>query len=56
LQIRANLDIEAMALPISTAWLYLPLVPAGVLTVVQALVEIGAAHRRDGVPARRVGP
>jgi TRAP-type transport system small permease protein len=55
LQIRANLDIEAMALPISTAWLYLPLVPAGALALAQALSEMVAA-RRDGAPARQVGP
>jgi TRAP-type C4-dicarboxylate transport system permease small subunit len=56
LQIRANLDIEAMALPISTAWLYLPLVPAGAVTVVQALAEMAAAGRRERTPAHQVGP
>jgi len=55
-QIRANLDIEAMALPISTAWLYLPLVPAGALALAQSLAEMVAAGRRDGAPARQVGP
>jgi TRAP-type transport system small permease protein len=55
-QIRANLDIEAMALPISTAWLYLPLVPAGAVTVVQALAEMAAVGRRERTPAHQVGP
>ena len=55
-QILANLDIEAMALPISTAWLYLPLVPAGALTLAQAVAEMAAVGGRDGAPARQVGP
>jgi TRAP-type transport system small permease protein len=54
IQIRANLDIEAMALPISTAWLYLPLVPAGALTLAQVLSEMVAARRSDGAPTRQV--
>jgi TRAP-type transport system small permease protein len=55
LQIRANLDIEEMALPIYTAWLYPPLVPAGALTLAQALAEMVTAVRRDGAPTRQVG-
>jgi TRAP-type transport system small permease protein len=38
--IRSNADIEALALPLSTAWMYVPLLPAGLLTLVQALVEL----------------
>ncbi len=53
-QIRANLDIEAMALPISTAWLYLPLVPAGAVTLAQALAEMAAAGRPDRASGRQV--
>ena len=38
--IRSNADIEALALPLSTAWMYVPLLPAGLLTLAQALVEL----------------
>jgi TRAP-type C4-dicarboxylate transport system permease small subunit len=49
--IRSNADIEALALPISTAWLYVPLLPAGVVTVLQALADL-----RRVVIARTQGP
>jgi TRAP-type C4-dicarboxylate transport system permease small subunit len=47
--IRSNSDIEALALPLSTAWMYVPMLPAGLLTLVQALVELWrlAAGRVD---------
>ena len=46
--IRSNADIEALALPISTAWLYVPLLPAGLVTVVQALADlVRVLARRD---------
>jgi len=46
--VRTNADIEAMALPISAAWLYVPLLPAGLMTLAQALVDLRrAATRRD---------
>jgi len=38
--IRSNSDIEALALPLSTAWMYVPMLPAGLLTLAQALVEL----------------
>ncbi len=38
--IRSNADIEAMALPISTAWMYVPMLPAGIVTLVQALSDL----------------
>ena len=38
--IRSNTDIESMALPMSTAWLYAPLLPAGLVTVMQALADL----------------
>jgi TRAP-type C4-dicarboxylate transport system permease small subunit len=38
--IRSNADIEALALPLSTAWMYVPMLPAGLLTLAQALVEL----------------
>ena len=37
---RTNSDIEAMALPISTAWMYVPLLPAGLMTLFQALADL----------------
>jgi len=37
--VRTNADIEAMALPVSVAWMYAPLVPAGLLTAVQAVLR-----------------
>jgi TRAP-type transport system small permease protein len=40
--IRTNADIEAMALPVSTAWMYVPLLPAGLLTLAQALADLWA--------------
>jgi len=38
--IRSNADIEALALPLSTAWMYVPMLPAGLMTLLQALVEL----------------
>jgi TRAP-type C4-dicarboxylate transport system permease small subunit len=37
---RVNSDIEAMSLPVSVAWMYAPLLPAGLLTLVQALADM----------------
>lgn len=37
---RTNSDIEAMALPLSVAWMYAPLLPAGLLTFAQALASL----------------
>ena len=38
--VRTNSDIEAMALPLSVAWMYAPLLPAGLLTFAQALASL----------------
>ena len=38
--IRTNADIEALALPLSNAWMYAPLLPAGLMTLVQALADL----------------
>jgi TRAP-type C4-dicarboxylate transport system permease small subunit len=38
--IRTNADIESLALPISAAWLYVPLLPAGLVTLLQALADL----------------
>lgn len=38
--IEANSDVEATTMPISTAWMYVPLVPAGLLTLMQGLADL----------------
>ena len=45
-----NSDIEAVAMPIATAWMYLPLVPTGVVIAGQATVDLvvrAVAGRRE---------
>jgi TRAP-type transport system small permease protein len=34
--VRTNSDVEATTLPLATAWIYVPLFPAGVLTCIEA--------------------
>jgi TRAP-type C4-dicarboxylate transport system permease small subunit len=47
-----NLDLEATTVPISFAWMYAPMVLAGVITAVQALSEIiELGTRRRDLPA-----
>ena len=41
---QVNSDIEAMSLPISVAWMYAPLLPAGLLTMGQALTDMFKAR------------
>jgi TRAP-type transport system small permease protein len=38
--IRTNADIEAMALPLTVAWMYVPMLPAGLVTLAQGLVGV----------------
>ena len=38
--VHKNSDIEAVAMPIATAWMYLPLVPTGAVMVGQAVVDL----------------
>ncbi|MDK9695442.1 MAG: TRAP transporter small permease [Siculibacillus sp.] len=48
--VHKNGDIEAVAMPIATAWMYLPLVPTGAIVFVQAVVDLVAralAGRRE---------
>ncbi len=45
--VQVNADIEAVSLPVSTAWMYAPLIPAGALTVVQAVVDLWTARQPD---------
>ena len=53
---RTNADIEAMSLPIAVAWMYVPLLPAGLMTLAQALVDLQRQWRgvqaAAGAPAR----
>ena len=42
--VEVNSDIEAMSLPVSVAWMYAPLLPAGLLTTVQALADMFASR------------
>ena len=49
--IRSNADIEAVALPVSTAWLYVPLLPAGIVTALQALADLRRLRRGAAAPA-----
>lgn len=37
---QVNADIEAMSLPVSVAWMYAPLLPAGLVTLLQALADM----------------
>jgi len=47
-----NGDLDATTLPVSMAWMYVPLIPAGVVTLMQGLLEAAEQfHRRSGVPA-----
>ncbi len=49
--IGSNSDIEALALPISTAWMYVPMLPAGLMPLLQALIELWRlATGRAGKP------
>lgn len=55
--IRVNSDIEATTMPLAVAWMYVPMLPAGLVTLGQALadlwVQIGG---RGGKPVAGVRP
>ena len=53
--VKVNLDIEAMSLPVSAAWLYAPLLPAGVTTLLQALSDMRKPRLADE-PVEEVSP
>ena len=53
--IKVNLDIEAMSLPVSAAWLYAPLLPAGLTTLLQALADMFKARSVEE-PVEEVSP
>jgi TRAP-type transport system small permease protein len=54
--IRTNADIEAMALPVSVAWMYVPMLPAGLLTLGQALYDLWAQAAGRGQSGKAVLP
>ena len=37
--VRRNMDLEATSLPISIGWLYVPMIPAGLVTAAQAAAD-----------------
>ena len=53
---RTNADIEAMALPLSVAWMYAPLLPAGLVTLLQGLVALWQQARGQAARAKAVPP
>ena len=40
-----NHDLEATTLPVSMAWMYVPMFPAGVITALQGVIELVATLR-----------
>jgi len=50
-----NHDLEATTMPISMAWLYVPIALAGAVTALQGLREAWQAARRARVPAAPPG-
>ena len=54
--VERNRDMEALSLPISLAWMYVPIVIAGIFTAGQAIAEIVERVRRvEPPPAPAVG-
>lgn len=51
--IRVNADVEAVSMPVAAAWMYVPLLPAGLLTVAQAVLEIRHQWRANRGIGRR---
>ncbi|PSC06635.1 hypothetical protein SLNSH_02155 [Alsobacter soli] len=46
LLVQKNYDIEAVSIPVSTAWIYAPLVPAGFVTAAQAIGDLATRALR----------
>jgi len=46
-----NHDLDATTLPISMAWMYAPMVLAGVVTAAQGARDVAAVVRRPALPA-----
>ncbi|MGL4974374.1 MAG: TRAP transporter small permease [Bosea sp. (in: a-proteobacteria)] len=54
--VSASSDVAAITLPVSTAWLYLPLIPAGLVTFAQAISELVAVWRPQTLTAAEGTP
>ena len=54
--IRTNADIETMALPLSVAWMYVPMLPAGVVTLAQGLAGVWQQVTDTAPVAKAVPP
>ncbi len=46
--VRRNMDLEATSLPISIGWLYVPMIPAGLVTAAQAVIDAVRRPRPAG--------
>ena len=46
-----NHDLNALSLPISMAWMYVPMVLAGIVTAVQGACEVGETIQRSRIAA-----
>ena len=53
--VERNRDMEALSLPLSLAWMYVPIVAAGLLTAAQAAGEIVERCREFGAPSAADG-
>lgn len=54
--VQVNLDIEATSLPISSALIYLPLIPAGLVMMMQAVIDGLAIWQQEPAPQDGVSP
>ena len=54
--IRVNSDIEAITMPLAVAWMYVPLLPAGLVTLGQALADIWKQLSGGNAPTRAGAP
>ncbi|APW40945.1 hypothetical protein RD110_24815 [Rhodoferax koreense] len=54
--VRTNADIEALALPLSNAWMYAPMVPAGLMTMVQALMDLARQIKGTAPRSKVIAP
>jgi TRAP-type C4-dicarboxylate transport system permease small subunit len=54
--VHTNADIEALALPLSNAWMYAPLFPAGLLTLLQALADLAKQIRGTAPRVKATAP
>jgi len=46
--VQSNADVDAITLPVTLAWLYVPLIPAGLVMLVQALIDLVALRPAGG--------